>query len=308
MLHLTLRQLRVYEAVAHHLSYSRAAESLHLTQPAVSMQIKQLEESIGLPLFEKLGKKIYLTEAGKEFLHYCKNILDQLTEAENVLAEMKGVGQGKLKISVAETASHFATQLLAEFCKRYPQVLVTLNVTNREGLLKHLAKNDMDMVVMGKPPEELELQATSFMENPLVIIAPNNHPLAHEPNIPLDRLQEETFLVREQGSGTRIAMERFFTEQGIKLTTGTELSTNEAIKQAVQAGMGLGILSLHTVSLELETNRLVVLDVQSFPIMRDWYVVQRKGKRLTATAQMFKEFLLNEGAQIAKEKGFSLAL
>jgi len=308
MLHLTIRQLRVYDAVAHHLSYSRAAESLHLTQPAVSMQIKQLEETAGLPLFEQLGKKIYLTEAGKEFLHYCKNILDQLTEAESVLAEMKGVGQGKLKISVAETASHFATQLLAEFCRRYPKVSVTLNVTNREGLLSHLARNEMDMVVMGKPPEELDLQATSFMENPLVIIAPNNHPLAHESSIPLDRLQEETFLVREQGSGTRIAMERFFTEQAIKLTTGTELSTNEAIKQAVQAGMGLGILSLHTISLELEANRLVVLDVQFFPIMRDWYVVQRKGKRLTATAQMFKEFLLNEGAQIAEEKGFSLAL
>ena len=306
MLHLTLRQLRVYEAVANHLSFSRAAETLHLTQPAVSMQIKQLEEAVGLPLFEQLGKKIYLTEAGKELRHYCRNILDQLTEAENVLAEMKGVDQGKLTISVATTASYFATQLLAEFCKRYPKVSVSLNVTNREMLLHHLAHNEMDMVVMGKPPEELDLEATSFMENPLVIIAAIHHPLADEPNIPLDRLQEETFLVREHGSGTRIAMERFFTEQGIKLTTGTEMSTNEAIKQAVQADMGLGILSLHTVSLELEAKRLVVLDVQSFPIMRHWYVVHRKGKRLTATAQMFKEFLLNEGAQIAEEKGFSL--
>lgn len=307
MLHLTLRQLRVYEAVTNHLSYSRAAEALHLTQPAVSMQIKQLEESIGLPLFEQLGKKIYLTEAGKEFNHYCRNILDQLNEAENVLAEMKGVDRGKLTISVATTASHFATQLLAEFCKRYPKVSVSLNVTNREALLGHLAHNEMDMVIMGKPPKGLDLEATSFMENPLVIIAAINHPLANTPNIPLERLQQETFLVREQGSGTRIAMERFFTEQGIRLTTGTEMSTNEAIKQAVQADMGLGILSLHTVALELEAKRLVVLDVQSFPIMRDWYVVHRKGKRLTATAQMFKEFLLDEGAQIAEAKGFSLA-
>jgi LysR family transcriptional regulator, low CO2-responsive transcriptional regulator len=306
MLHLTLRQLRVFEAVANHLSYSRAAEALHLTQPAVSMQIKQLEESAGLPFFEQLGKKIHLTEAGKEFRRYCRNILDQLTEAENVLAEMKGVDRGKLAISVATTASHFVTQLLAEFCKRYPKVSVSLNVANREALLSHLAQNEMDMVVMGKPPESLDLQATSFMENPLVIIAAINHPLAHGANIPLNRLQEETFLVREQGSGTRIAMERFFTEQGIRLTTGTEMSTNEAIKQAVQAGMGLGILSLHTVALELEAKRLAVLDVQSFPIMRDWYVVHRKGKRLTASAQTFKEFLLSEGAQIAKEKGFSL--
>ncbi len=307
MLHLTLRQLQVFEAVANHLSYSRAAETLHLTQPAVSMQIKQLEESAGLPLFEQLGKKIYLTEAGKEFRQYCRNILDQLTEAENVLAELKGVDRGKLTISVATTASHFVTQLLAEFCKRYPKISVSLNVTNRETLLSHLAHNQMDMVVMGKPPEGLDLEATSFMENPLVIIAAVNHPLANAASIPLSRLQEETFLVREQGSGTRIAMERFFTEQGIKLHTGTEMSTNEAIKQAVQADMGLGILSLHTVSLELEARRLVVLDVQSFPVMRDWYVVHRRGKRLTATAQMFKEFLLKEGAQIAEEKGFSLA-
>lgn len=307
MLHLTLRQLRVFEAVANHLSYSRAAEALHLTQPAVSMQIKRLEESAGMPLFEQLGKKIYLTEAGKEFWQYCRNILDQLSEAENVLAEMKGVDRGKLTISVATTASHFATQLLAEFCRRYSKVSVSLNVTNRETLLSHLAQNEMDMVIMGKPPEGLDLEATSFMENPLVIIAAINHPLANTPNIPLQRLQQETFLVREQGSGTRIAMERFFTEQGIRLTTGTEMSTNEAIKQAVQAGMGLGILSLHTVALELEAKRLTVLDVRSFPIMRDWYVVHRKGKRLTATAQIFKEFLLDEGAQIAEEKGFSLA-
>ncbi|HLD08774.1 MAG TPA: LysR family transcriptional regulator, partial [Methylophilaceae bacterium] len=176
MLHLTLRQLRVFEAVANHLSYSRAAEALHLTQPAVSMQIKQLEESAGLPLFEQLGKKIYLTAAGKEFRRYCRNILDQLDEAENVLAEMKGVDHGKLTISVATTASHFATQLLAEFCKRYPKVSVSLNVANREALLGHLALNEMDMVVMGKPPEGLDLEATSFMENPLVIIAAIHHP------------------------------------------------------------------------------------------------------------------------------------
>jgi DNA-binding transcriptional LysR family regulator len=212
--------------------------------------------------------------------------------------------RGKLSISVATTASHFATQLLAEFCKRYPAVSISLDVTNRENLLGHLALNAMDMVIMGQPPEGLNLDATSFMENPLVVIAAPGHPLAHEKRIPLKRLQQETFLVREQGSGTRMAMERFFSEQNIRLTTGSEMGTNEAIKQAVQADMGLGILSLHTVALELETGRLAVLDVQSFPIMRDWYVVHRTGKRLTATAQMFKEFLLREGAQIAKEKGF----
>lgn len=306
MLHITLRQIQVFDAVARHSSHSRAAEQLHLTQPAVSMQIRQLEEAIGLPLLEQLGKKIYLTEAGNEFLHYARSILDQLSEAENVLTEMKGMGRGKLSISVASTASYFATQLLAECCKRHPQVSVSLNVSNRETLLRQLAQNEMDMVIMGKPPADLELQATAFMKNPLIIIAAINHPLANDKQIPLNRLQEEIFLVREQGSGTRIAMELFFNQQNIKLNTGSEMSTNEAIKQAVEAGMGLGVLSLHTVSLELESKRLVVLDVQSFPILRDWYVVHRTGKRLTATAQMFKDFLLNEGARIAEAKGFRL--
>jgi LysR family transcriptional regulator, low CO2-responsive transcriptional regulator len=297
MLHLTLRQLKVFEAVARHLSYSRAAEALYLTQPAVSMQIKQLEESAGLPLLEQLGKKIYLTEAGKEFQQYCRNILQQLNDAESMFAELKGMS-GKLAICVASTASYFTPQLLAEFCQRHPKAQVSLSVTNREILLQRLANNEMDMVIMGRPPAELDLDATPFMENRLVIIAPVSHPLAGEHDIPLSRLAEETFLVREHGSGTRIAMERFFAEKAIRLNTGIEMSTNEAIKQAVQAGMGLGILSLHTASLELETGRLIVLDVQNFPILRNWYVVHRKGKRLTAVAQAFKEFLLREADRL----------
>jgi DNA-binding transcriptional LysR family regulator len=255
------------------------------------MQIKQLEDGVGVSLFEQLGKKNYLTEAGREFQHYCHNILRQLNDAESMLADFKGMS-GKLTICVASTASYFTPQLLAEFCQRHTKAQISLNVANREILLQRLANNEMDMAIMGRPPEGLDLNATPFLENRLAIIAPIDHPLAHERNIPMSRLSEETFLVREQGSGTRIAMERFFAEQGIKLITGTELSTNEAIKQAVQAGMGLGILSLHTVSLELETGRLIVLDVQNFPILRNWYVVHRKGKRLSAVAQAFKDFLL----------------
>jgi DNA-binding transcriptional LysR family regulator len=300
VLHLTLRQLKVFEAVARHSSYSRAAEHLHLTQPAVSMQIKQLEESIGLALFDQLGKKIYLTDAGKELQRYSRNILQQLAEAETIFDDMKGLRHGKLAVSVASTASYFMPQLLGQFNRRFPGISISLNVTNREALLNQLAHNEMDVAIMGRPPAGLDLEAQSFMENPLVIIAPPTHPLANMRAIPLARIQQETFLVREQGSGTRIAMERFFTDQGIHLTTGTEMSTNEAIKQAVQAGMGLGILSLHTVSLELETQRLKVLDVVSFPIRRHWYVVHRQGKRLSAVAQAFKEFLLTEAAELAK--------
>jgi DNA-binding transcriptional LysR family regulator len=298
MLHLTFRQLSAFDAVARHLSYSRAAQEMHLTQPAVSMQIKQLEENVGLPLFEQLGKKIYLTEAGRELSHYSRVIAQQLSEAETVLNDLKGLQRGRLKISVASTANYFAPQLLAVFGQRFPTVTVSLDVTNRHALLAQLANNEMDMAIMGQPPAGLDLMAESFMENPLIVIAPINHPLATSKKIPLARLQSETFLVREQGSGTRIAMERFFKQHGVPFQAGMEMSSNEAIKQAVQAGLGLGILSLHTIGLELETKRLTVLDVKGFPIMRHWYVVHRKDKRLSTVAQAFKTFLLTEAKRI----------
>ncbi|MDP2155823.1 MAG: LysR substrate-binding domain-containing protein, partial [Sulfuricella sp.] len=219
-------------------------------------------------------------------------------EAEAVLGEMKGLKRGKLNISVVSTANYFAPQLLALFCQRNQNVTLSLNVVNREVLISQLASNEMDLGVMGLPPEGLDIDAEPFMENPLVVIAPTSHPLARERHIPLPRLAQETFIVREQGSGTRSAMERFFAQHNLTLSTGMEMSTDEAIKQAVQAGMGLGIVSMLTVALELETKRLVVLDVDSFPIRRHWYVVHRKGKRLSAVAQAFKEFLLQEAAQV----------
>lgn len=291
MINITLRQLQVFEAVARHLSYTRAAEALHLSQPATSMQIKQLEEVAGIPLFEQFGKKIFLTEAGKRFQPYCQNIIQQLNDAETMLANLNGM-HGKLTICVASTAGYFMPPLLAEFCKLHPNTQISLNVTNRETLLQLLANNEMDIAIMGRSPEGHDLEAVSFMENPLVVIAPINHPLAKERNIPMARMAQETFLVRESGSGTRTAMEQFFAEHKITLTTGTEMSTNEAIKQAVQAGMGLSILSRHTIQLELDTNRLTVLDVKNFPIQRHWYVIHRKGKHLTTVAQAFKAFVL----------------
>ncbi len=295
MLHLTLRQLKIYEAVARNLSYSRAARELHLTQPAVSMQIKLLEESLGLPLFEKLGKKIYLTEAGHEMYHYSRTIAEQLIEAELVLAELKGMERGNLKISVASTANYFATQLLASFRQTHPQVTLNLDVTNREALLGQLDQNEIDLAIMGQPPDGHDLIAESFMENPLVVIAAPDNPLVGQKNIPISRLAKETLIVREEGSGTRGASERFFQAHQIAPLTGLVMNTNEAIKQSVQAGMGLAVVSLHTVSLELETKRLALLDVVFFPIQRYWFIVHRQNKRLSAIAQAFKQFLLDEG-------------
>ncbi|MBK6959610.1 MAG: LysR family transcriptional regulator [Nitrosomonas sp.] len=298
MLHLTLRQLKVFESVARHLSYSRAADELHLTQPAVSMQIKQLEGNISLPLFEQLGKRIYLTDAGRELYQYSRSISQQLADMEVALDELKGMERGKLNISVVTTANYFAPHLLAKFCQRYKGVTVSLNVSNRETVLKQLSDNLIDLAIMGQPPEDLDIDSESFIENPLVVIAPPDHPLCREQNIPVNRLAKEVFLVRESGSGTRGAMERFFAAHDVKINKGMEADTTEAIKQAVQAGMGLGIMSQHTAELELETNRLKILDVQGFPIIRYWHVVNRKNKRLSGVANAFREFLLKEAAEL----------
>ncbi|MFQ6022337.1 MAG: LysR family transcriptional regulator, partial [Acidiferrobacterales bacterium] len=294
----TLRQLQVFEAVARHLSFTRAAEELYLTQPAVSMQVKQLEGAIGLPLFEQLGKRIHLTEAGRAMHHYSRVIAKQLREADQVLDELKGVEGGRLKITVATTVNYFATRLLSAFCQRHKGVRVSLDVTNRETLLRQLESNETDIVLMGRPPDDLEVVAEPFMDNPLVVIAPPSHPLARRRTILLAELEHETFLMREQGSGTRIAMERFFTEKGITPSGSIEMTSNEAIKQSVEAGLGLGLVSAHTIELELEVGRLKVLDVESFPIMRRWYVVHHKGKRLSAAAQAFKNFVLNEAHSV----------
>ncbi|KPK39149.1 MAG: transcriptional regulator [Gammaproteobacteria bacterium SG8_47] len=294
---LTLRQLRVFDAVARHLSYTQAAQELHLTQPAVSMQIKQLEENVGLPLFERLGKKIFLTEAGKEMHGYSRSIDAQLAEADTVVEELKGVRRGRLRISVASTANYFATRLLAAFSKEHPGMSFSLDVTNRESLLRQLENNECDLVIMGRPPGNMDLVTEAFMDNPLVIIASPDHPLVGENSIPLERLRQETFLLREPGSGTRIAMERFFAQRGVTLTTGMEMTSNEAIKQAVEAGLGLGIVSIHTMELELEAGRLAVLEAEHFPILRRWYVVHRRGKRLSPVAQGFKQFVLERARE-----------
>jgi LysR family transcriptional regulator, low CO2-responsive transcriptional regulator len=258
------------------------------------MQIKQLEENIGLPLFEQMGKKVFLTEAGRELFHYSRIITQQLAEMEEVFNQMKGLEQGKLTISVVNTANYFTPQLLARFCQRYPSINVILQVANRDAVLKQLADNSTDLAILGQPPDGLDISAESFLDNPLVVIAAPNHPLAKLKRVKFAKLAEETFLSREQGSGTRGAMERVFAQHKIQPHISMEMETNEAIKQAVQAGMGLGILSLHSIELELETKRLAMLNVEHFPLLRHWFVAHRSNKRLSSAALAFKEFLLTE--------------
>lgn len=291
-MNLTFRQISIFEAVANQLSYTKAAKQLHLTQPAVSMQIKQLEDAAGVPLFETIGRQLQLTHAGEEMLRYARQIINNVDEVENLFDELKGLSKGSLSISVATTAGAFATRLISAFAKQHPDISFNLNVANRRTLLEELDRNERDFVIMGRPPAGQNLVAKRIMDNPLVIVAPADHPLCQREQIPLYEVLKERFVLREAGSGTRTALERFLRDHGISFTSSIELASDEAIKQAVMAGLGLGITSLHTLELELETERLKILNVMEFPITRHWYVVQLEGKRLSPLAKDFRRFVL----------------
>ncbi|MBI4203684.1 MAG: LysR family transcriptional regulator [Betaproteobacteria bacterium] len=296
----TLRQLKVFETVARHLSFSRAAEELHLSQPAVSIQIKHLEAHAGLPLFEQLGKKTYLTPAGREMLQHSRAIIQQFREAEEALAALKGVRGGRLNIAVISAGDYFFPRLVAEFCSRYDGVTVELSVNNREEVLHCLAENATDLAVILRPPEGTDTIAMPFAPQPQVIVAAPDHPLAGRRVVPMEALAPEKFIVRERGSDTRIAMEEAFAERRFKPRIAMEIKSFETIKQAVMAGMGVSFLSAHTISQELQLGRLTVLDVEGFPVMRNWHIVHRKNKRLPPVAVAFKEFLLKEGAALVE--------
>ena len=294
---LTLRQFEILSAVARCGSFSRASAEIHLTQPAVSMQIKQLESTLGIPLFEHMGKQIHLTEAGRAVLDAGQAIEHQLVNLKHTLADIQGLKGGTLTVSAASTASVFAARLLALFGSLHPDVKISLNVVNRETLLLHLNENSIDLALMGRPPDDRALLAQAFMENPLVVIAASNHALAGKKNIPLERLLDESLIGREQGSGTRNALEKYFAEHGYTFQAAMEMNKNEAIKHAVEAGLGLGVVSLHTVRAEIESGQLCVLDVEGFPLKRQWYLVQRDGKRLSPAASAFAQLVLEEAPQ-----------
>ncbi len=301
-MHITIRQLKIFDAVARNLSFTRAADELHLTQPAVSMQIKQLEAAVGIPLFDILGKKVHVTEAGEVLLKHAQKIMAQLSATEKEIDTLRGINGGRLKVAIASTVNYFAAKLLSQFCQDHPNISVSLDVVNREVLLQRLEDNEPDIVLMGRPPADLDVAAEAFMENPLIVIAAPHHPLAGEKGIPLHALDNEIVIMREPGSGTRIAIERFFADNAIQPSSSIEMTSNEAIKQSVEAGLGLAIVSAHTVELELSVGKIVQLDVESFPILRHWYIAHRRGRQLSATAQAFKEFVLAEGERVQTER------
>jgi DNA-binding transcriptional LysR family regulator len=294
----TFRQVKVFEAVARHLNYSRAAEELRMSQPGVSIHVKQLEGHAGLPLFEQLGKRIYLTSAGHEMLRYSRAIIQQFKEADEALAALKGIRGGRLDIAVISAGDYFFPGLLAEFCRRHENVTVRLTVNNREEIVHQLGENTTDLAVLLRPPENPDMIAEAFAPQPHVIIAAPEHALARKRHISLQALANEAFIVREQGSDTRIAMEELLAEYRVKFNVTMEIKSTETIKQAVIAGMGISFLSAHTIGTELELGRLSVLDVEGFPVMREWHIVHHKNKRLPPVAVAFKEFLLQEGAAL----------
>lgn len=294
----TLRQLKVFETVARLLSFSRAAEELHLTQPAVSTQVKKLEEHAGVPLFEQLGKKIFLTPAGAELLQISRTIIQQFELAESAMTQFSGVAGGKLNVAVISAGDYFFPRLLVEFASRYQGVTLNLSVHNREGLLTQLTDNLTDLAVMVRPPHDLDTVNEPFAPHPYVIVAAPNHRLTSQRRIPIEELVREPFVVREKGSDTWNSMEDGFGAHLTNLNVAMEIRSTETIKQAVIAGMGISFMSAHTISKEVQSGSLAVLDVQDFPLMLNWYVVHRRNKRLPPVAQAFKNFLLNDGAAL----------
>lgn len=297
----SLRQLQIFQEVARHLSYTRAAESLNLTQPAVFAQVRQLEDQTGHKLIERLGKTLFLTEAGETVLASAQRMLDEVANLDMRLAEMQGLARGRLRLAVVSTAKYDIPARIGAFNAGYPGIEVALTVCNREELLARFARNADDLYILGTPPDGLAADVERYAENPLVVIAPPGHPLAGRDGLGMKDLARYPFLMRESGSGTRLAAERCFQDAGASPSVRLELGANEAVKQGVIAGLGLSVLSRATVALELRHGYLRELDVAPFPIIRHWHVAWPRGKRLTLASEAFLGQLRQDGAKGGSE-------
>jgi DNA-binding transcriptional LysR family regulator len=297
--HATLRQLQVFEAIVRLGSFTRAAEELFLTQPTVSMQMKKLTDAMGLPLFEHVGRNVQPTEAGQALYEACRRMFETLANVEMKLADLKGLKRGRLRLGVITTAKYLAPEILGRFSQLYPGIELALKVTNRERVIERMQANEDDLYIMGQAPsDEVEVEAHPFAPNPLVVMAPRNHPLVGRKKIPLARIAEEPMILREPGSGIRDATLRTFESQGLRPRVRMELGSNEAIKHAIVGGLGLSILSLHTLTLEGAQGPVALLDVEGFPILREWFLVYPKGKELSLVARTFLDFAIESEPRI----------
>lgn len=293
---LTLRQLQIFVVAARHLSYARAAEELHLTPPAVSMQLKQLEDNVGLPLFERMGRGVALTGAGELLVHHALRILGEIKDAEASLQALAGAETGQISVGLVSTAKYFMPRLLAKFAQAHPGIDVQFSVGNREALLQKLQDNAIDLAIMGRIPVEIDAHGEPMARHPYILVAPADHPLRTARRFELHELRKETFLLREEGSGSRRVAEEMFKNHLFTPTRTISMGSNETIKQAVMAGMGISLLSLHTLPLELKTGEVSLLDVVGTPIERTWYVVHMNAKRLMPACMNFRNFLLDQTA------------
>ena len=292
MNNISIRQMLIFNAAVKAASFTRAADVLKMSQPAVSMQMQRLEKSIQSPLFERHGNNLYLTTVGYAFHEHSKCIMLQYQNMQASMSEIKNVHEGSITISAATTANHFISHMLAGFSQHNENISFTLDITNRESLVKQLTDYVPDFVVMGEPPPNMELESEEIMENPLVMIASPTHHLARVSNIPIKDVSNEVIVVREKGSGTRAAIKRHFDSNRCQFESSFEMGSNEAVKHAVVAGLGLGIVSLHTIKMELESKNLVILDIENLPIRRCWHIVTRKGKHLSPAAKAFREHIM----------------
>jgi len=296
--HGMLPQLSVFESVSRLGSFTRAAEELYMAQPTVSVQIRKLTETVGVPLIEQIGRKIYLTEAGRELQAACQAIFRTLEGIEDRVSNLRGLRAGRLRLAVSTTGKYFTPRLLAAFVQRHPNLEVSLQIHHRDTLIDRLVRNEDDLYVFSNPPTDQEIVTQTILPNPMVVFARDDHPLAGMKKIAFERLVDEPFIMREPGSGTRMVALEAFESRGLQPHIRMELSTNEAIKQAILAGLGISILSRYTLGLDTEHDRLCALDVAGFPIQRHWQFVYPVGKQLPVTAQAFMDFVRTEAKQL----------
>lgn len=301
MRHVTIRQLQVFAEAAEALSFARVADRLHLTPAGVSFQIKQIESQAGFALFERVGKRVALTDAGRILLGYAKHMLQSLNDADQALAALQGLAGGHVTIGLVSTAKYIVPHILARFRAGYPEVAIELRDGNRRWIIEALAKGEIDLAIMGRPPAGADVSAEAFAPHPSVIVAAPSHPLARFGDLPASVLAGEPFVVREEGSGTKSLLDRFFADQGLAMRVGITTSSNETIKQAVMAGMGLALISRHTIGLELSLGMLTILPVRGFPLMRSWLVAHRRNMPLLPVHARLKSFLLEQGQAIIDE-------
>jgi DNA-binding transcriptional LysR family regulator len=301
MRHVTIRQLQVFVEAAQALSFARVADRLHLTPAGVSFQIKQIESQTGFALFERVGKKVALTDAGRILLGYAKQMLQSLNDADQAMTALKGLSGGQVTIGLVSTAKYIVPHMLTRFQAEYPAVALTLMDGNRRWIIDALVKGDIDLAIMGQPPADADVSAEPFAPHPSVIAAAPTHKLVGQGKLPASVLAGEPFVVREEGSGTRSLMDRFFQGAGLAPRIAMTTSSNETIKQAVMAGMGLALISRHTIGLELGLGMVTTLPVEGFPLMRSWFVAHRRNMPLLPVHARLKSFLLDEGQAIIDE-------